>query len=242
MIIIPAIDISNGRCVRLEQGKAERLIKYSDYPLEVAKKWEKEGAVFLHIVDLDGAFKGFPAHFDMIAGILKRLNIPAEIGGGIRNMDAIENYLAAGAGRVVLGTSACDNMDFIRDVKKKFPGRVIVSVDAKDGFVVKKGWVEKSSVTALDFIKLIKKAGFDEIIYTDISKDGMLTGPNIEACRRIMIEGGIKIIASGGIGTLEDIKKLRELSRTGINGVIIGKALYDGRFSLKEALEVADAC
>ncbi len=242
MIIIPAIDIVGGKCVRLQQGRAEKLTKYSDSPVTIAKKWENEGAGFLHIVDLDGAFKGSPVHFDLVVEILKQINIPIEIGGGIRDLDTIENYLAAGAKRVVLGTSACEDRAFIENIKEAFPGKVIISVDVKDGFVVKRGWLEKSSLKAPDFVKLIKKMGFDEVIYTDISKDGMLVGPNIEGCRKIITENNIKVIASGGIGTLADIRKLSGLSKIGLKGVIIGKALYDERFSLREALEIADAC
>ncbi|MBN2190734.1 MAG: 1-(5-phosphoribosyl)-5-((5-phosphoribosylamino)methylideneamino)imidazole-4-carboxamide isomerase, partial [Candidatus Aureabacteria bacterium] len=140
MVIIPAIDIADGKCVRLQQGNAEKLTKYFDSPATVAEKWEAEGASFIHIVDLDGAFKGFPVHFDLVVDILSRIKVPVEIGGGIRDLDAIENYLAAGVRRVVLGTSACEDMAFIEKIRKAFSDRVIISVDVKDGFVVKRGW------------------------------------------------------------------------------------------------------
>lgn len=241
MIIIPAIDIVDGKCVRLKQGKAEEKTVYSDSPVEMAKRWQKEGASFLHIVDLDGAFGGKPANKKTIGEIIKNLNIDTEVGGGIRSFEHIEEYLSLGARRVVVGTSACENAHFARDAYQSFKDRVIIAVDTKDGFVVKKGWLETSQLKVEEFVRDLKKIGFEEIIYTDILKDGMLEGPNIKACEDLLDATGIKIVASGGISTLEDVKRLSGLAPKGISAAIIGKALYDGKLNLRDITGAANA-
>ncbi|MFZ7134655.1 MAG: 1-(5-phosphoribosyl)-5-[(5-phosphoribosylamino)methylideneamino]imidazole-4-carboxamide isomerase [Eubacteriales bacterium] len=231
MIVIPAIDIKGGKCVRLTQGKYNKETIYYDDPLAVAKMWQEKGAQYLHIVDLDGALTGKDINYQKISMISKELSIPIEVGGGIRDQLKIEKYLNAGVSRVILGTSAVNNIGFVRDMCRLYPQQVAVSIDAKDNYVAIKGWVETSTVHAFEFAKELQSVGVNTIIYTDIAKDGMLSGPNLQALTDLQKEVDMNIIASGGISNKQDIKALAELH---LYGAITGKALYEGTLTLEQ--------
>ncbi|MBM3255272.1 MAG: 1-(5-phosphoribosyl)-5-[(5-phosphoribosylamino)methylideneamino]imidazole-4-carboxamide isomerase [Candidatus Omnitrophica bacterium] len=236
MLIIPAIDIQSGSVVRLYQGATDKKI-YSRDPLKTAKHWLRQGAELIHVVDLDGAFSGEPKNIAIVKRIVKETGATIEFGGGVRSIEAIKELLACGIQRVVLGTKAIEEGSFLKKARDKFKDRVIVSIDAREGRVMTKGW--KSSIgnrETLKFACALAKLGFKEIIYTDISKDGTMKGPNIMEIKRILKAAKIKVIASGGISSLNDIYKLRLIEKQGVSGAIIGKALYEGRFTLKEAI------
>lgn len=235
MHILPAVDIKGGKAVRLFQGKADQETVYNPSPLSAAMNWVEQGATYLHIVDLDGAFDGESENEKHIAEIAKKSPVPIEVGGGIRTMEKAGRLLDLGVDRVIIGTKALESRDFIYGLLEKFPGRINVGIDAKDGMVAIKGWVEKSDVKAEDFLKELSGSGVGAIIYTDISRDGALQGPNIESIKRATEITDIPIIASGGVTTLDDIKALSKLP---LFGIISGKALYDGRINLKDALEI----
>lgn len=237
MLIIPAIDIRNGKCVRLIQGKADAETVFSDDPVAMALKWENKGAEFLHIVDLDGAFSGEPKNLDIVEKIAKSVSIPIELGGGIRDNSSIDRVFQAGVYRAILGTSALKNPDFVSEMCDLYDEKIAIGIDAKDGKVAIKGWTEIEEKTAVDLAVEMKECGVKTIIYTDISRDGMLTGPNIQATKNLAIAvPGVSIIASGGVSSIEDIKKIKELEPYGVTGVIIGKALYTGNIQLEEAI------
>jgi len=238
MLIIPAIDLQDGCVVRLVQGKLDKKI-YSRQPLKTAKHWARQGARFLHVVDLDGAFSGKPKNLAIIKEIAKGVDIPLECGGGIRSIETIKSLLNSGVQRVVLGTKAATDREFLQEACKLFKDKIIVSVDAKGSDVCIKGWKDKTKLNTLSFIKGLKKIGFKSIIYTDISRDGTLKGPNIKDTKNLLKETGIKIIVSGGISALDDILRLKVLEIEGLAGIIIGKALYEGKFTLAEALKFA---
>ena len=206
MIVIPAIDLKEGKCVRLLQGRMEDATVYSDNPAETAKRWEAEGAGLLHIVDLDGAFAGGMKNISAIEAIRKAIRIPIEVGGGIRDMERIDQLLSFGVNRIILGTVAVERPELVKEACKKYPGKIIVGIDAKNGFVATKGWVEVTQVKAKELALKMQEYGATGIIYTDISKDGMLTGPNIEATREMVESLNIPVIASGGISSIDDIK------------------------------------
>jgi phosphoribosylformimino-5-aminoimidazole carboxamide ribotide isomerase len=233
MQIIPAIDIKDGKCVRLYKGIKERVTVYSDNPSEIAERWEDMGALSLHVVDLDGAFTGIPQNEDIIKNILRSVKIPIQLGGGIRDMSTIDNYIRLGVHRIVLGTSAYKNPDIVVEACNKYKNRIILGIDARDGFVAIEGWENSTFERASEMAKKFERLGIYAIIYTDINRDGTMSGPNIEAIKKIKNSVYTPIIASGGISSLEDIKRLIPLN---IMGVIIGKALYDGRIDLKESL------
>jgi phosphoribosylformimino-5-aminoimidazole carboxamide ribotide isomerase len=237
MLIIPAIDLQDGCVVRFVQGRSNKKV-YSRDPLKTAKHWVKQGAKFLHLVDLDGAFTGIPKNLAVVKEIAKQINIPVEFGGGLRKLETINEVLDAGAARVVLGTKAVEDKEFLEKAFKKFKDKIIVGVDAKEGEVMVRGWkAGHKNTDALDFSLALKKIGFKELIYTDTLKDGTLTGPNIKEIKRLLKSTGLKIIASGGISSLEDLHKLKTLERSGVSGVIVGKALYEGKFTLPQALK-----
>jgi len=238
MLIIPAIDIINGKVVRLEKGDFSKEKIYSSDPLEVAKNWETKGAKFLHIVDLDGAREGKIKNQDIIARIIKNIKVPCETGGGIRDKSDVEYFLKNGAKRVVLGTKAFEDMKYLAALVEEFNEKIVVSVDFSGNKVVKKGWQEKTDLDPMDVIRKMKKIGVKTIVVTDISVDGMLIGPKIEKFKEILNSVDISVIASGGISSLEDIKKLKELKNKNLKGVIIGKALYEGKIDLKEAIKL----
>lgn len=229
MLIIPAVDIKNGKCVRLTQGKADSEIIYNESPVDAALQWQDQGAKYLHLVDLDGAFSGETANFDTIKEILSNINIPAEIGGGIRCLESIKKYIKMGANRVILGTKAIEDPDFIKQASNSFGNKIAVAIDARGSKVVVKGWVEETETTILDLAKAIEKTGVETVIYTDISTDGMLSGPNFEGIEKFVNNININTIISGGICSMDDISKIKQLNKQNITGIIIGKALYSGK-------------
>ena len=233
MEIIPAIDLKSGKCVRLYQGDYNQETVFSEDPVDVAKHWKSLGAKRIHIVDLDGAAKGKICHFKIISDIVSAVNIPVEVGGGIRTIKSIEKLLNAGVDRVILGTAAIENEDLIKEGCKQFGDRIIAGVDARDGYVATRGWVESSKVTAIELIKHMKAIGIGRFVYTDISRDGTLTEPNFAAIEDLVAKVNTKIIAAGGIASIEHLRKLTAL---GVEGAIVGRALYTGHIDLKKAL------
>jgi len=236
MLIIPAIDLKEGKCVRLEQGLMEKATIYSDDPATTAKHWEAQGAELLHVVDLDGAFAGSPRNLDAIIAIRGAIKIPIEVGGGIRDMSTVGKLVSIGIDWIILGTAAIQNPSFVQAACSAFPGKIIVGIDAKDGLVAIKGWAEVTTVTAVDLAKQMQDHGVIAIIYTDIKRDGMLSGPNIEATRDLAKALHIPVIASGGVHTMKDIENLMAVRHAGVTGVITGKAIYSGSLDLKEAI------
>jgi len=231
--IIPAVDILGGKCVRLRQGRFEQKTIYFEDPLEAAKLWESKGAKRLHVVDLDGARTGTPENLGIVKKIAKELNIPVEMGGGVRRMDQIEELLKLGVDRIVLGTSAIFNPNLLLNVCEKFADRIIVSVDAKGDDVVANGWTRVSSKNVLTLAGEATALGVKRFIYTDISKDGMLAGPNFSAIQKFAGSVSVPVIASGGVTTKEDVERLKQLS---LEGCIIGQALYTGAIQLEDIL------
>ena len=239
MQLYPAIDMKNGQCVRLRQGAFKDITIYSDAPEKVAAHWQEKGASFLHLVDLDGALAGYSVNEEVIRRIADTVSIPIESGGGIRSGEAVERMLGLGVRRVIIGTKAAEHPEFLRDMVRTFGEEAIVAgVDAKDGMVAVEGWEKVSSLTASDLCLTMKEYGVRHIVYTDISRDGMLSGPNVEATRKLTEETGLDIIASGGVSCMEDLKCLHE---AGIRGAIIGKALYENRIDLAEAVRLYEA-
>jgi phosphoribosylformimino-5-aminoimidazole carboxamide ribotide isomerase len=236
MIVIPAIDLKQGRCVRLVQGDMNQETVYSDTPVATARHWEEQGAELLHVVDLDGAVEGRPRNLTLIQEIVKALSIPVEVGGGIRTEQTIESYLAAGVERVVIGTRAAEDPEFITRVCTQFPGRIVAGIDANRGYVAVRGWTDTSSRKATDLAREMEKAGVSAIIFTDIQRDGMETGPNIESTKALAETVDLPVIASGGISGLRDIEALMAVETAGITGVITGRAIYTGALDLKEAI------
>jgi len=238
MILLPAVDIKSGRCVRLIQGKKEKETVYSEHPSFMAKKWEEMGAEYLHLVDLDGAFDGKPNNFNTIKEVVSSLRIPVELGGGIRSLEIIEDYLSVGIDRVILGTAAFEDPEFLKEACRNFPQKIVLGMDARDGYIAVKGWTEVTAKKVKDIVKEFENMGIRAIIYTDIAKDGMMSGPNIGAIRELARFTKIPIIASGGVSTLRNIEEIIGLKEETIEGIIIGKALYEGSIDLKEALEL----
>ena len=236
MRIYPAIDIIDGACVRLVQGDYSQKTKFADDPVDVALRWQSLGGEFIHIVDLDGAKSGTMPNFELITKMAKVLDVPIEVGGGIRDMDAVEKYLENGVGRVIIGTSALNNPDFVKAAVSKYGNKIAVGIDAKDGMVAINGWEEVSRTSALELAKRMVEIGVEYIIYTDIATDGMLKGPNVTAMAEMVSGVKTNIIASGGVTTIEDIKAL---GAVGVEGAIIGKALYTDRINLADAIEAA---
>lgn len=239
MLIIPAIDLKGGRCVRLFQGEMDQETVYFENPADAAKHWSAEGANFLHIVDLDGAVEGRPVHTKEIAAICKQPGMSVELGGGLRSEHSVEAALDLGISRVVIGTAAYDNREFLRVLCKKFPGKIVVGIDARLGKVAVKGWKETTSMDAVELAKRCEQDGAARIIYTDINRDGTREGINVDETAKIVRAVKIPIIASGGVAALDDIRKLLPLEIEGVEGVIVGKALYTGMFRLREAIKIA---
>lgn len=236
MIIYPAIDIIGGKCVRLQQGSYSDVTVFGDSPVEMAVKWENQGAQYLHVVDLDGARSGKSENAEVIKEIAKGLSIPVQLGGGVRSLDTIENILSFGVSRVILGTSAVNNQEMLQAALKEYNEQIVVGIDAKDGRVAIHGWEKTSDLTAVDFARKVEELGAKTIIYTDISRDGMLKGPNLTAMSEMAKSVGIDVIASGGVSCLKDII---DLKTTGVSGVIVGKALYTGNINLDEAIRAS---
>ncbi len=236
MIVIPAIDLKEGNCVRLEQGLMDKDTVFNDNPAAQARLWQDQGAELLHIVDLDGAFAGQPKNRGAIEAILKAITIPAQLGGGIRDIATIEAYLSLGLSRVIIGTAAQRNPELVREACAKFPGQIVVGIDAKNGMVAVQGWAELTDITAVDLAKRFEGFGVSAVIYTDISRDGMLQGPNLEATKALAEAVSIPVIASGGVSSLKDIVNLMAIEASGVTGVITGKAVYTGAIKLNEAI------
>ncbi|MDJ0832230.1 MAG: 1-(5-phosphoribosyl)-5-[(5-phosphoribosylamino)methylideneamino]imidazole-4-carboxamide isomerase [Gammaproteobacteria bacterium] len=236
MILIPAIDLKQGQCVRLRQGRMEDSTVFSDDPVAMAGKWLEQGAGRLHVVDLDGAFEGKPVNADVIEAISAAYpDLTIQIGGGIRTMETVEAYLEAGVNYVIIGTQAVRNPEFVTELCVEFPGQVIVGIDAKNGLVAVQGWAESSDHSAEHLAQKFEDQGVSAIVYTDISRDGMMQGVNVEATRLLAEAVDIPVIASGGVTNIDDIKHLNQVQDAGIQGVIIGRALYEGTIDLAEA-------
>jgi phosphoribosylformimino-5-aminoimidazole carboxamide ribotide isomerase len=237
MLVIPAIDLKDGNCVRLLQGKKDAVTVYSRDPATMARKWESFGARLLHIVDLDAAFSGNQKNFDAIVKIRKSIKIPVQVGGGIRDAGSVINIFSAGIDRIIIGTAAIEDPEFLTYACNTYPGRVLVGIDAKNGMVAIKGWEEVTSITARELAKRLEMVGAAGIVYTDISRDGMLSGPNMEATREMAENVKMPVIASGGISGIEDIRNLAKIKN--LWGAITGKAIYSGSLDLREAIKVA---
>lgn len=242
MLLIPAIDLKDGKCVRLRQGLMEDATVFSDNPAEMAVNWLEQGASRLHLVDLNGAFAGQPKNLSAIKAILKEIDdeIPFQIGGGIRSLETIEQYLDIGIEYVIIGTAAIKDPQFLEDACAAFSGHVIAGLDAKDGQIATDGWSKLSRLTAVDLAKRYDDMGVESIIYTDIGRDGMLSGINIDATLKLAQSCNIPIIASGGLAGIEDIHKLCKIRDQGVEGVIMGRSIYEGTLDFQEALDVVD--
>ncbi len=241
MIIYPAIDLKDGQCVRLVQGRADAKTVYSDIPAQMASSFEKQGAGYLHVVDLDGAFTGSPQNAAAIEAIAASINIPFQVGGGLRSVDDVHRVLKLGAARAIVGTRAVKSPDFVKELLDRFgPEKIVLGIDAREGMVAVEGWVETSALSAMEFGHSMKSMGIATCVFTDISRDGLLTGPNLESTRQMAEQTGLKIIASGGVSSPQNIKDLKAIEPFGVVGAIIGKALYDGKINLPEALRAAE--
>jgi len=234
MIIFPAIDILDGQCVRLIQGDYNREKVYSNSPVDMAKQWEAKGAEYIHIVDLNGAKSGESVNKDIIIEIAGTVSIPIQVGGGIRTIDTIKNYLENGVSRVIIGTAAINDQAFLKEAVETFGEKIAVSLDARGGYVATDGWTDTSDVLALDLMKELEAVGVKTIVYTDIAKDGMLEGPNLTEQQAINESTKMDVIASGGVTTKEDVENLNNLN---MYGAIIGKALYDGKLEFESLVE-----
>lgn len=239
MIIIPAIDLRGGRCVRLLQGDFERMTVYSDDPVAMALTWRTGGAKRLHLVDLDGSLAGTPLNREVVGRIVREVGLPVQVGGGIRDLQALEAYLAMGVRWVIIGTAALRDPAFVRNACRLFPGHIILGIDAADGHVAVQGWTEKTAETAVALASRLADAGPAAIVYTDIARDGMQTGVNVEATGALAAAVGIPVIASGGVADLTDVDRLLTVEGLGVMGMIVGKALYTGALVLSEAISRA---
>jgi phosphoribosylformimino-5-aminoimidazole carboxamide ribotide isomerase len=236
MIPIPAIDLKDGKVVRLLQGNFKEEKVYFEKPEEVAKHFEAEGASRIHVVDLDGALKGEPKNNKSVEKIIHSVRVPVELGGGIRSLKTAAAYLAMGARWVIFGTQACLDRGFVRELVAELKDKAIIGVDARDGLIATDGWTKVTKINAIEFIKEVEKLGGQSVIYTDISKDGLLSGPNLKEIKNVSESVAMDVIASGGISSLKDLEALISLKRENIKGVVIGKALYENKFTVKEAL------
>ncbi|MGD9225863.1 MAG: 1-(5-phosphoribosyl)-5-[(5-phosphoribosylamino)methylideneamino]imidazole-4-carboxamide isomerase [Desulfobacterales bacterium] len=240
MIIIPAVDIKDGRCVRLLQGRMDDETVYSDDPQAMAVKWTRLGAQFVHVIDLDGAFAKAPRNMESVRKILQSVKVPIQLGGGIRNEQTVHMYIEMGVKRVIIGTAAIKTPKFVKRVCKTYPGQIVVGIDARNGKVAIDGWTQTTRIEAVELAKAFEDCGVAAINFTDIHRDGMQTGPNLDATLGLAEAVSIPVVASGGVSSIEDIKNLLPLEKAGVAGVIIGKALYSGKLDLKEALELTE--
>lgn len=238
MLVIPAIDLKDGRCVRLRQGDLRQETVYSEDAVAMALQWERLGARLLHVVDLNGAIEGQPRNLTQIEALLQAVSIPVQVGGGIRTMDAIRRVLSHGASRAVLGTAALHDPALLKQACTEFPGRILAGIDARHGKVAVQGWTVVSDTSACDLLRQLGDHALGGVIYTDIARDGMLEGPNLESLREVVECSPVPVIASGGISGMEDLRAIRALGPR-IEGVIVGKALYDGKLSLPDAIKAA---
>ncbi len=236
MIIIPAIDLKNQKVVRLTQGKFDQKTEYNHDPVETAKKWQDSGATWIHIVDLDGAEKGISTNFNIIKEIQKSINIPIEIGGGIRDTDTIMKLIDAGISRIILGTKAVEDFTFAQNALLKWNDKIAVSLDCANGMVTTKGWTEVSAISGKELALKLQGAGLKMLIYTDIARDGALIGPNLKQIQEILDTVTIPVIASGGVSNLDDVKNLLSMKASNLYGTIVGKALYEEKIDLREAI------
>jgi len=239
LLIIPAIDLKEGQAVRLKQGDFSRSTVYSPDPVEVALKWQDAGAGRIHIVDLDGSLAGSPRNRELIKRIAGSIKVPIELGGGIRDITTIESYFDAGIKFAILGSAALKSPELVETACVKFPGRIIIGIDARDGIVAVEGWTVETRTTAVELARRFEQFSLDSIIYTDINRDGMETGVNVEATRKLAESVRVPITASGGVASLQDIRELKKVEKSGIMGVIIGKALYTGAIKLEEAIKIS---
>ena len=235
MLIIPAIDLKDGQCVRLTQGDMQRATVYSSDPAAMARKWQDDGASLLHVVDLNGAFEGQPKNLAQVEAIAAAVSIPIEVGGGIRSLDTVRMYLGVGARRIVMGTTALKHREVLEEILEMFPDRVVVSIDAKNGMVATDGWKTVSNVSASEAVKSFAGLAISAVIYTDIARDGMMEGPNMSSLKLIVDASPVPVIASGGITSIEDIIAIKALGPR-IEGVVLGKALYEGKINLRKAV------
>lgn len=238
MQIVPAIDLKDGRCVRLVQGDPSRITVFSSDPVEVARHWIGEGAELIHVVDLDGALAGKPAsppHLEIAKKIVE-LGVSIEFGGGVRTFDQIEELLSAGVWTVVLGTAVLTDPKLLSESVGRWPGRIAVGVDARDGKVAVKGWQEITTVEAMELVATVSRQAIQRIIFTDVSRDGLMRGPNLDATKRVALASAVPVTASGGISTLDDVSAVAHLKEFGVDAMIIGRALYDGKFTLQQAI------
>lgn len=238
MILFPAIDLKDGQCVRLVQGEMDKATVFNADPIAQAEQFALQGFRYLHIVDLNGAFEGKPVNGEAVEGILNAIHIPTQLGGGIRDLATIETWLEKGVSRVILGTVAVRDPDLVKDACRKFPGQVAVGIDARDGKVAIEGWAEASELSAAELAGRFEDAGVAAIIYTDIARDGVLKGLNLEACAALAEQTSIPIIASGGLASVEDVERLLQPEYSMLEGAIAGRALYDGRLDVDRALEL----
>ena len=234
--VIPAVDIQGGKAVRLRQGRQDDSTVFDDSPVEVARRFAAEGATRIHVVDLDGAFSGRPVNEEIIRRIVNAVECPVQMGGGVRNYEIAARYLGAGVSRIILGTSIVRNPEEVLRITKAYPGKVAAGIDAKDGFVAIRGWVEVTGVTAVDLARQMEENGISCFIYTDISRDGMMEGPNFQSIREFARGLSTPVIASGGVSTMEDLATLGEMESDGVCGAVIGRAIYDGSLLLADAL------
>lgn len=239
MIIIPAVDIRQGKCVRLRQGRADAETVFSNDPAAMALRWAKAGARLIHVIDLDGAFNQRPKNLEAIKKIINTIDVPIQVGGGIRNMETIREYMELGVEKIIIGTEAIRNPDLIKRAARDFPDQVVVAIDARNGKVAIEGWTETTEVPAIDLAKKFEDCGVSAINFTDIHRDGMQTGPNIEQTQRLAEAVTVAVVASGGVSTLKDIENLLPLNAVGVTGIITGKALYSGTLDLKAAIKLA---
>lgn len=236
MILIPAVDLKQGRCVRLREGRAEAVTVFSEDPVAMGRQWAAQGAERLHVVDLDGAFEKGPRHFEVVEKIVRSLSIPVQVGGGLRDLDTIERYLDVGVSQVILGTMALKNPEWAAEACRRFPGRIIIGIDARDNRVAVEGWTEVTASDPVDVAKRFEGWGVYAVIFTDIRRDGTQRGPSVRSTRRLARALALPVIAAGGISTLADVQKMSRLEKDGVAGVITGRAIYSGSLRLPEAL------
>jgi phosphoribosylformimino-5-aminoimidazole carboxamide ribotide isomerase len=241
MQVIPAIDLKNGRCVRLTQGRKSDVTVYDENPVAVAQSFASAGAQIIHVVDLDGAFQGGESrNREVLAKIVAAVDVPIEFGGGIRSREEVQHLCDLGVARVVLGTVAAESPAHLRGFVNRFSSQICVGIDARDGHVMTRGWETATRVAAIDFARVVAGCGVERIVYTDIARDGMLTGPNVEQTLAVVRAANVRVTASGGVSNLDDIKQLRDAGEPLLDSVIVGKALYEGKFKLEEALRIAE--